>query len=75
MFQIILPFVVKSADLYALSPYNYSTWSTPFLSLITTSTYKLKTNVPYVWFVKEFPMTVTGKLQKFHMQKKSQLKK
>ena len=23
----------------------------------------------YIWFVKEFPMTVTGKLQKFRMQK------
>jgi fatty-acyl-CoA synthase len=29
----------------------------------------------YIWFVKDFPMTVTGKLQKFRMQKKIAIEK
>ena len=28
----------------------------------------------YIWFVTEFPMTVTGKLQKFRMQEIAQQK-
>jgi hypothetical protein len=36
-----IPFIVKSADLYAIYTYNYSTQPTAFFSSITPSTYKL----------------------------------